>query len=155
MRLVVQRVKKAWVETGGKRVSEIGAGFLVLAGFGAYDSFDLPQTRVWGTMLGKVLDLRVFPDEQGRLNVGIRDFGGEVLAVSQFTLYADCRKGRRPSFHPAAPPDEARDLYERLVLDLSEMWPGRVKAGIFAAEMDVGLVNWGPVTIVLDSDDFA
>ena len=99
MRLVIQRVSSASVAAGGKAVGEIGPGFLVLVGFGREDGRDLPERKVWGQMIDKLINLRVFPDGEGRLNRSLLDTGGQVLAVSQFTLYADCRKGRRPSFH--------------------------------------------------------
>nr|WP_209280192.1 D-aminoacyl-tRNA deacylase [Desulfobaculum xiamenense] len=150
----LQRVRGARVDVDGRTVGEIGPGLLVLAGFGRDDAPELPTTRTWETMLGKMLDLRVFPDADDRLNLSLRDFGGEVLVVSQFTLYADCRKGRRPSFHLAADGKNAIELYERLVSDLEAMLPGRVRQGEFGAMMDVSLTNWGPVTVLLDSVDF-
>jgi D-tyrosyl-tRNA(Tyr) deacylase len=105
-------------------------------------------------MLDKLLGLRVFPDERGDMNVDIRAHGGEILVVSQFTLYADCRKGRRPSFHLAAPAAEAKRAYDLVVDELGRCLPGKVQSGRFGADMLVSLINWGPVTIMLDSDDF-
>jgi D-tyrosyl-tRNA(Tyr) deacylase len=153
MRFVVQRVRSACVDVAGERVAAIAAGFLVLAGFGREDGPDMPASRPWRAMLEKLLALRVFPDQAGKMNLGLAEFGGEILVVSQFTLFADCRRGRRPSFTDAAAPDVARALYVRLCADLADMLPGRTQSGIFGADMDVGLVNWGPVTVLLDSRD--
>jgi len=153
MRFVVQRVASAHVDIVGRRVAAIGPGLAVLAGFGREDGPELPASRVWGVMLDKLLTLRVFPDEAGKMNLGLTDAGGELLVVSQFTLYADCRRGRRPSFSGAADPDLAEGLYDRLCADLAARCPGRVFRGVFGADMDVGLVNRGPVTIVLDARD--
>jgi D-tyrosyl-tRNA(Tyr) deacylase len=153
MRLVIQRVSSASVTVEGRIVGEIGAGFLVLVGFGASDGADLPQHKAWGQMLDKLVNLRVFPDEAGKLNRSLLDTGGAVLAVSQFTLYADCRKGRRPSFHLAADAAIGLGLFEAFVAALKEMLPGKVEQGAFGADMDVRLVNAGPVTIILDSED--
>lgn len=107
MRLLLQRVSRAGVDIDGKRVAEIGQGLLVLAGFGKGDGPELPGTKVWRTLCDKVLDLRVFPDDAGKLNLSLRETRGGLLLVSQFTLYADTRRGRRPSFTNAAPPDAA------------------------------------------------
>lgn len=154
MRLVIQRVSSASVDVDGKTVGEIGPGFLVLVGFGADDPADLPGRKAWGQMLDKLVNLRVFPDEAGKLNLSLLDTGGQVLAVSQFTLYADCRKGRRPSFHLAADAAIGLHLYTAFVSGLAGLLPGRVEQGVFGADMAVRLVNAGPVTIVLDSGDF-
>jgi len=155
MRLVAQRVSRASVDVGGERVASIGTGFLVLAGFGPEDGPDAPLSPWWRTMTGKLAGLRVFPDAGGKMNLSVRDAGGEVLVVSQFTLHADCRKGLRPSFSRAAPAELANDLYQRLAADLDQLLPGRVRTGVFGADMAVELVNSGPVTIILDSGDFA
>lgn len=154
MRLHLQRVSSARVEVDGSTVGEIGPGILVLAGFSRQDGPDLPGSALWNKMLSKVLDLRIFPDEDEKLNLSLRDFGGGLLVVSQFTLYADCKKGRRPSFHLAADGDDALGLYDRLMKDFEALLPGRVQGGAFGEMMDVSLVNWGPVTILLDSDEF-
>lgn len=154
MRLVVQRVSSASVTVEGRVVGEIGAGFLVLVGFGAGDGADLPRQKVWGQMLDKLVNLRVFPDGAGKLNLSLLDTGGSVLAVSQFTLYADCRKGRRPSFHLAADAATGLGLYEAFVAGLESLLPGRVAQGAYGADMDVRLLNAGPVTIILDSGEF-
>jgi D-tyrosyl-tRNA(Tyr) deacylase len=160
VRLLLQRVSRASVDVDGRTVGQIGQGLLVLAGFGKADAPGLPQTKLWSTLCDKVLDLRIFPDEAGKLNLGLRDAaqpgqGGGLLLVSQFTLYADTRRGRRPSFTDAAPPDVARALYDRLAADLSARCPGPFAQGVFGAEMHLDFVNWGPVTILLDSADFA
>jgi D-tyrosyl-tRNA(Tyr) deacylase len=155
VRLVVQRVRRASVTVDGEVVGVIGEGLLVLVGFGRADGPGFADGPVCGAMLEKLCDLRIFPDEAGKLNVGLRETGGALLLVSQFTLYATCRKGRRPSFSEAAAPDVARDLYARLVARAEAAFPGKVAGGRFGADMDVELVNWGPVTIVLDSADFA
>lgn len=159
MRLLLQRVRRAEVrvrEPAGWRVAgSVAQGLLLLAGFGGMDGEGLPRSPAWKRMIEKVLDLRVFPDEAGKFNLSLRETGGEVLVVSQFTLYADCRRGRRPSFTDAAPPARAEALYERLAADLEAALPGRVARGVFGGNMDVELVNWGPVTIWLDSADFA
>lgn len=154
MRLVAQRVARASVDTGGRRVAAIGPGLLVLVGFGPDDGEDAFASSWWRTMAEKLVKLRVFPDEAGRMNLGLADAGGEVLLVSQFTLYADCRKGLRPSFSRAAPPALAERLFDRLAAGLEALLPGRVKTGVFGADMAVELVNSGPVTIILDSRDF-
>ncbi len=158
MRFLVQRVRRAEVrvreEAGWRTAGSVGQGLLLLAGFGGMDGEDLPRSPAWKRMIDKVLDLRVFPDSAGKLNLSLREAGGGVLLVSQFTLYADCRRGRRPSFSDAAPPARAEALYERLAADLEAALPGKVGCGVFGGDMEVELVNWGPVTIWLDSADF-
>jgi D-aminoacyl-tRNA deacylase len=153
MRLILQRVKWARVLVEKEVVGQIDHGFMILTGFSQADHV-LPEEKVWKTMQDKVLGLRVFPDEQGRLNLSLGDIRGKILLVPQFTLYADCRKGRRPGFSGSAPFDQARALFDRFVDDLRERWPG-VETGRFGAEMEVELNNFGPVTIILDSDDFS
>lgn len=145
MRIILQRVKKASVETGGEVVGQIGQGALVLLGAGKEDSAEDVEYLV-----EKIINLRIFEDDAGKMNLSVTDIGGEVLIVSQFTLYGDCRKGRRPSFDKAAPPDLAEDLYESFVQRLRDFGVP-VQTGKFGAMMDVSLVNWGPVTIMLDS----
>ncbi len=154
MRLVVQRVTRAGVEVEGEVVGSIRQGLMVLAGFGPEDGPDLPQDRTWKAMLSKLAEMRVFPDDKGRLNLSLNESGGQLLLVPQFTLYADCRRGRRPSFSDAAPPELALKLFSRLVADMKELLPGKVEQGRFGAEMFVDFVNWGPVTLILDSLDF-
>lgn len=154
MRILLQRVKLAAVAVRGVEVAAIGPGLLVLVGFGAEDGSELPGTKAWTSMLKKLLELRIFPDAEGKFNNSLADVhgaAGELLLVSQFTLYADCRKGRRPSFSSAAPPETARELFERFAADMERLWPGKTRVGRFGEEMDVTLLNWGPVTISLDS----
>jgi D-tyrosyl-tRNA(Tyr) deacylase len=145
VRAVVQRVSEASVRVDGRTTGRIGPGVLVLLGVGRGDA-DADAD----VLADKVANLRIFPDDAGQMNRSVLETGGAVLVVSQFTLYGDARKGRRPSFIDAAPPDEANRLYERFV--------SRVRAaglaaetGVFQAMMDVSLVNHGPVTILLDS----
>ena len=148
MRVVVQRVSRAEVRIGGKSVGKIGVGFVVLAGFAPADSED---TLAW--MADKLLGLRVFGDAEGKMNLALADVHGAVLVVSQFTLYGDVHKGRRPSFIDAAPPEVAVPLYERFVALLRERGAGsgvRVATGEFGAMMEVELVNDGPVTLILE-----
>lgn len=151
MRLLLQRVTRAAVDVDGARVGAIGPGLLVLAGFGRDDAPELPGSRAWRALIDKALDLRVFPDSAGKLNLSLRETSGGLLLVSQFTLYADTRRGRRPSFTNAAPPDVARALYDRLASDFAAACPGAFGQGVFGAEMLLDSVNWGPVTILLDS----
>ncbi len=154
MRLLLQRVREGRVAIEGKTVASIGTGLVVLVGFGPDDTAALRGSRVWTTLIEKMIGLRIFPDEEGKMNRGIEDFGGEVVLVSQFTLYADCKKGRRPSFHLSAAPAVAEPLFRQFIEDVDARLPGRVRHGVFAADMDVSLTNWGPVTILLDSADF-
>ena len=157
MRLLIQRVQRGEVEVNGVTHASIGSGFVVLLGFSVQDLLPggaADNAAFRNRMLDKLLGLRVFPDEQGKMNVDIKANGGEMLVVSQFTLYADCRKGRRPSFHLAAPPAEAERAYDLMVRELGQRLPGKVRSGCFGADMRVSLINWGPVTIMLDSDDF-
>ena len=143
---MVQRVRSASVDVGESRVSTIGKGLLVLLGVRRGDT---PADVEW--MAEKVLNLRIFDDTRGTMNLSVHDIAGEILVVSQFTLLADSRKGRRPSYLEAAPPEEARSLYEAFCDRLAVS--GRViKRGVFQAMMDVALVNDGPVTILLDSE---
>jgi len=145
MRAVIQRVKEAKVEVNGDLIGKIGEGFLVLLGVGKDDTEE--DVRY---LADKVLGLRIFEDEAGKMNLSITDVKGEILAVSQFTLYGDSRKGRRPSFDEAAPPDVAERLYELFVEEIRKSGI-KVETGKFRALMDVHLVNSGPVTILLDS----
>ena len=146
MRCVVQRVTEASVSVGGEEIGRIGAGMMVLIGVSTEDGdADLKY------MAEKVPNLRIFDDENGVMNRSLLDAGGEILAVSQFTLYGDARGGRRPSYIRAAKPEAANDMYEKLIA----AWRGKginVQTGRFRAEMQVALVNDGPVTILLDSE---
>lgn len=144
MRVVVQRVSRAAVRVDGETVAAIGRGFVVLAGFAPLD--DEP-VLVW--MAEKLAGLRVFGDAEGKMNLGIAEVGGAMLVVSQFTLYGDASKGRRPSFVAAAPPEQAEPLYDRFVALLRERG-SRVETGRFGAMMDVELVNDGPVTLLIE-----
>jgi D-tyrosyl-tRNA(Tyr) deacylase len=144
MRVVLQRVARARVTVEGRVVGEIGRGLLLLAGF---TDGDTEETLRW--MADKVVGLRVFTDAEGKMNLSVEEIGGAVLVVSQFTLYGDARRGRRPSFVEAARPEVAVPLYERFVALLREA--GRpVETGEFGAMMQVELVNDGPVTLVLE-----
>jgi D-aminoacyl-tRNA deacylase len=145
MRIVLQRVARASVEVAGETVGSIDRGLLVLVGVKRTD------TQAQADFLAdKTLNLRIFSDEAGKMNRNVRDAGGAILVVSQFTLYGDCRKGRRPGFDEAAPPEQARHLYEYFVerLRVAELV---VETGVFQASMQVSLINDGPVTFVLDS----
>jgi D-tyrosyl-tRNA(Tyr) deacylase len=145
MRAVVQRVSRARVEVEGGTTGEIGKGLLVLLGVGRGDS---PGEADY--LLDKTLNLRIFEDAGGKMNLSLLDVGGELMVISQFTLYADCRKGRRPSFTDAGPPEEAQKLYDYFVAGAKSRGV-RVATGVFQALMQVELVNSGPVTILLDS----
>ena len=145
MRAILQRVTKASVEVGGKMVGEIGPGLLALLGVAK------PDTSADADFLAnKIVNLRVFADDAAKMNRSLLDSGGALLVVSQFTLYGDCRKGRRPSFDDAAPPDQARALYEHFVATARSLGV-RVETGVFQAHMSVALVNDGPVTFLVES----
>lgn len=146
MRVVIQRVKKASVIVDKKIVGKIGKGILVLLGVSADD-----MEKEALSLLEKTLNLRIFEDSEGKMNLSLLDISGELLVVSQFTLYGDARKGRRPSFIKAAPPELANRLYEYFVSEASNQLL-RVETGKFQAMMDVELINDGPVTILLDSE---
>jgi D-tyrosyl-tRNA(Tyr) deacylase len=146
MRVVVQRVKEASVDVEGKLVSSIHEGLLVLAAFRSGDS---DAELDW--MARKCLELRIFGDEDGKMNRSVLDADGDVLVVSQFTLYGDCRKGRRPDFVASAKADEARGLYRRFIEIMTAYYP-KVAEGVFGAKMAVCIVNDGPVTLVIDRD---
>jgi D-tyrosyl-tRNA(Tyr) deacylase len=144
VRVVLQRVREASVSVDGRVVAAIGPGLLLLVGFTASDGDD---AVAW--MAEKVLGLRIFGDEQGKMNRSLADVGGAVLVVSQFTLYGDTSRGRRPSFIDAAPPALAEPLYERLAEAVRQSGVP-VATGVFGAMMDVALVNDGPVTLILE-----
>jgi len=145
VRVVLQRVSEAHVTIEGKVVGEIGLGQFLLVGFKQSDTTDQVE---W--MADKVVGLRVFQDDAGKMNRTLTDVDGSILVASQFTLYGDVRKGRRPSFIDAATPETAIRLYERFVELLEARHPGKVATGEFGAMMDVSLTNDGPVTLVID-----
>lgn len=147
MRLVIQRVTEASVKIDGRIHSAIGPGLMVLVGISRHDT---PEIAAW--CVSKLIGLRIFPDDEGKMNRSVVDAGGSLLLVSQFTLYGDCRKGRRPAFDQAAPPEQAVPIYNHFV-DLLRSGPVPVETGIFQAHMSVSLVNDGPVTLWIDSAD--
>jgi D-tyrosyl-tRNA(Tyr) deacylase len=144
MRAVLQRVTMARVEVDGAVVGEIGAGLLILLGVTKTDT--APQAEL---LADKILNLRIFSDDAGKMNRSLLDTGGALLVVSQFTLYGDCRKGRRPSFDRAAPAEQAKTLYEQFVAAARRSGV-RVETGVFQAHMAVSLVNAGPVTLIVE-----
>ena len=146
MRLVIQRVKKASVSIGGEEVSAIGKGLLVLVGV---ENGDTEEDMRW--LVGKTVGLRIFDDDAGVMNRSVMDIGGDILAVSQFTLTASTRKGNRPSYIRAAGHDLAVPLYEKYCESLSAALGKEVGRGVFGADMQVALINDGPVTIIIDS----
>jgi D-aminoacyl-tRNA deacylase len=146
MRAVLQRVRRAEVRVKGKVIGRIGPGLLVLVGISKSDT---PENGK--ALAEKVVRLRIFDDQGGRMNLNVREAGGAVLAVSEFTLYGDCRKGRRPSYTDAASPDVALPLYDAFVESLKGL-AVKVETGEFRAMMDVELINDGPVTLLLDAD---
>lgn len=145
MRAVIQRVKNSAVSVQGNIVGNIGRGILVLLGVGKHD-----DEKDADYLADKIIHLRIFEDENGKMNRSLADVGGECLIVSQFTLYGDCRKGRRPSFTEAAPPEKANALYEYFVGSVRKK-DIRVHTGQFQAMMDVSLINDGPVTFIVES----
>jgi len=146
MRAVIQRVRQASVTIHGAETAAIGQGLLVLAGV---EEGDTARDIDW--LAAKTVSMRIFADEEGKMNRSVRDIDGDVLVVSQFTLHASTKKGNRPSFLAAAKPDEAVPLYERFLTRIEAELGRPPQAGVFAADMQVGLVNDGPVTILIDS----
>lgn len=146
MRVVVQRVARASVDVAGRSIARIGRGIVVLAAFRRGDG---PADLRW--MARKCLELRIFEDEGGKMNRSVLDEEGAVLVVSQFTLYGNCRKGRRPAYTDSAPPDEASRLYRLFVGMMQDLYP-RIAEGEFGAKMKLELVNDGPVTLIVDHD---
>lgn len=150
MRFLLQRVKEAEVLVDSKSVAKINQGILALVGIKEEDK-NLQESHL-KKLVEKILFLRIFSDKQNKLNLSLMDIKGELLLVSQFTLYADTRKGRRPSFSRSLAGEEAKILFDRLV-ELSKSVYPKIKTGIFGAEMEIKLINHGPVTIFIDSDD--
>jgi len=146
MRFVIQRVKEASVKVDGETIGEIGQGFMVLIGVREDDT-----EAIADKMVHKLLNMRIFEDENGKTNLGLSDVGGSLLLISQFTLYADCRKGNRPSFVHAAGPALGEELYEYIIARCREVYPD-LQVGSFGADMKVSLINDGPFTVILDSD---
>ncbi|MDY6284305.1 MAG: D-aminoacyl-tRNA deacylase [Fibrobacter sp.] len=144
MKFLIQRVTEAKVDIDGETVGKIGKGYLVLIGIGEEDSEEVADR-----FIRKMLSLRIFADENGKTNLSIRDVNGQLLLVSQFTLYADCHKGNRPTFNGAGNPADAKRLYEYIVAECKKQIPV-VQTGKFGADMQVNLVNDGPFTIILD-----
>ena len=147
MKFVIQRVSQANVNVNNKAVGKIDQGFLVLIGITSSDTKEIADI-----LINKLLKLRVFEDNNGKMNLSLRDVNGSLLLVSQFTLYANCKKGNRPDFLNAAKPDLAKDLYE-YIIDKCREENIVVETGIFGEDMKVNLVNDGPVTIILDSNE--
>lgn len=146
MKFVIQRVTEADVKVEGEVLGKIGRGFLVLIGVAQDDTREIADK-----MIKKMVGLRIFEDENGKTNLALKDVDGEMLLISQFTLYANCKKGNRPSFIEAGAPDMANDMYEYIIAECKKSVPV-VERGSFGAEMKVSLVNDGPFTIILDSD---
>ncbi len=145
MKIVLQRVKKASVSVDDKVIGSINKGYLLLFGVGEQDDEQLVDKYI-----DKILKLRIFEDENGKTNLSIKDVNGEILIVSQFTLYANCKKGNRPSFTEAGSAKKAKELYEYAIEKIKEKY-GKVQTGQFGAHMEVSLINDGPFTIVMDN----
>lgn len=148
MKFVIQRVSESSVAVDGEVIGQIGKGFMVLIGVSEEDTREIADK-----MVKKMIGLRIFEDENGKTNLALADVGGSLLLISQFTLYANCKKGNRPSFIEAGSPDKANALYEYIIAKCRESVP-IVEKGSFGADMKVSLINDGPFTIVLDSDKF-
>ena len=147
MRFVIQRVTEASVKVDKEIIGEIGKGFLVLIGISGEDTKDVADK-----MVKKLIGMRIFEDENGKTNLSLEQVEGELLLISQFTLYADCKKGNRPSFTKAGAPDMAEELYEYIISECKKKVP-KVECGSFGADMKVSLLNDGPFTVVLDSKE--
>ena len=147
MRFVIQRVSKAKVEVEGKQEGKISKGYLVLIGISEEDN-----KKTADIMVKKLINLRIFRDEAGKMNLNLKDVGGELLLISQFTLYGDCKNGNRPSFTKSAKFDKANEIYEYIISECKKT-DIKVQTGIFGADMKVSLLNDGPVTIILDSEE--
>lgn len=146
MRVVIQRVTQAAVTIEEQIHNQIQTGLLVLVGFEANDTAEDMQ---W--ISKKIIDLRIFSDNEGKMNLSVQDVEGEILLVSQFTLFASTKKGNRPSFIRSASPDRAIPLYEKLIGMMNQLMPNQIKTGVFGADMQISLINDGPVTITIDS----
>lgn len=146
MRAVVQRVKRAQVSVEGSITGKIEKGILVLLGVGENDEIEDLEY-----MAKKIINLRIFEDNEDKMNLSVLDVGGNVLVISQFTLYGDCRKGNRPSYSKAARPDIAKEYYDRFIEYIKDNYKIKVESGIFQASMEVDFINDGPVTLMLDS----
>jgi D-tyrosyl-tRNA(Tyr) deacylase len=146
MRIIIQRVTEASVTINQTIYNSIDLGYLVLVGF---EENDVDEDLIWVSK--KIMDLRIFADDEGKMNLSIQDVQGEILVVSQFTLFASTKKGNRPSFMRSAKPDVAIPLYEEFINLLNSLMPNRIKTGKFGADMKVSLINDGPVTISIDS----
>ena len=147
MRIVIQRVKYARCVIDGECVGSVERGILALIGINTGDDIS-----VIDNMIKKISTLRIFEDAEGKMNLSVRDIGGGILLIPNFTIYADARKGTRPSFSMGAKPDEAKDIFETMVKRAKESLDTKVESGIFQADMKIELLNDGPVTILLDSD---
>lgn len=145
MRFVIQRVTRASCTVEGNITGKIDKGFLVLIGISADDTKEIADK-----MIKKLIGMRIFDDENGKTNLALSDVNGELLLISQFTLYADCKKGNRPSFTKAGGPDMANELYEYIIAECDRQY-GKVQRGIFGADMKIELLNDGPFTVILDS----
>ncbi len=148
MRIVIQRVREASVKINDKIVGEIQQGLLVLLGIEHVDS-ELDADY----LIQKLIHLRIFGDDEGKMNLSVSDISGDLLIVSQFTLFADTKKGNRPSFIRSARPEQARPLYDYFLSQLNKLFSGKIENGVFGANMQVELINDGPVTIIIDSKD--
>jgi D-tyrosyl-tRNA(Tyr) deacylase len=146
MRAIIQRVKKAAVEIEGKTHAETGKGLLIFIAFTHHDADSEIEKFVH-----KILQLRIFPGEKGLMNLSVKEVNGEILIISQFTLYANTHKGNRPSFFDAAKPQTAMPLYEKFISTMQSNYPDKIKCGVFGADMKVHLINDGPVTIILEN----
>ena len=148
MRFLIQVVKKASVDVDNKTIGKIDKGFLIFVGVNDSDTKEIADK-----MIKKTVGLRIFEDENGKTNLSIGDITGSMLVISQFTLYADCRKGNRPSFIKAGDPSHANELYEYIISELKNTYNINTQSGSFGADMQVSLVNDGPFTVMLDSED--
>jgi D-tyrosyl-tRNA(Tyr) deacylase len=148
MRVIIQRVSEGSVTINNTVHNSIEQGFVILAGF---EESDTEDDLLW--IAKKIVDMRIFSDSEGKMNLSLQDVGGEILLISQFTLFASTKKGNRPSFIRSAKPDVAIPLYEQLIVILNSHLPDKIKTGIFGTDMKVALVNDGPVTILMDSKD--